>query len=155
MTAIAVIHRELVLERIRAGHRLIDIAADLGLSSHAAIVNVLGNDPEYVEARKVAVETRIEKREGELEVADDNVTVARARELLSHARWRAEREFPDRWGQRNHVTVDHRSDLGDRLRKARNREQVIEGERLATAPALGVTMGVTSDESTDNSVDNQ
>jgi ubiquinone biosynthesis protein UbiJ len=134
MTAVAVIHRDLVLERIRAGHKLIDIAADLGLSSHAAIINALGNDPEYHDARKVAVEVRIEKREGELEVAGDSVTVARARELLSHARWRAEREFPDRWGQRNHVTVDHRSDLGDRLRKARNREQVIDGERVADTP---------------------
>lgn len=136
MTAIAILNRDLVLERIRSGDRLIDIAADLGLSSHAAIINALGNDPEYQDARKVAVETRMEKRESDLEVAGDSVTVARARELLSHARWRAEREFPDKWGQRNHVTVDHRSDLGDRLRRARNREQVIEGERVADTPKL-------------------
>ena len=136
MTAVALKHRDTVLQRIRSGERLIDIAKSLGLKDHSAIIHAFSDDPDYQEARKVAVEVRMETREMQLEVADESVTVARARELLSHARWRAEREFPDRWGQRNHVTVDHRSDLGDRLRKARNREQVIEGERVAESPKL-------------------
>jgi len=45
----------------------------------------------------------MEIRERELEAAADSVAVARARELLSHARWRAEREHPTRWGQRQQV----------------------------------------------------
>ena len=40
----------------------------------------------------------MDKREGELEVADTNVHVTRADRLLGHARWLAERQVPDRFG---------------------------------------------------------
>jgi hypothetical protein len=106
MTAIAIQRKPEILERLANGHRLIDIAADLGLKTHSAIVNVLADDPEYRAAREVGALVRIETRETEMESADDSVTVARARELLSHARWRAEREFPARWGQKTETKVD-------------------------------------------------
>ena len=48
---------------------------------------------------------QIEQREEELEQAEDALNLARARELLSHARWRAEREFPHRWGQKGSLVV--------------------------------------------------
>ena len=85
----ATIHRDSVLERIRAGDRLTDIAHSLGLRDHSAISHRLRDDPDYQLARQTGVEARMEHRERELEVAPDSVTVARARELLSHARWRA------------------------------------------------------------------
>jgi len=105
MTALALLHREEVIEQVRAGKRLIDIAKGLGLTSHAAISLVLSKDPEYQLAREIGAESRLEQRETELEASQDPLTLARARELLSHARWRAEREFPHRWGQKQEVTV--------------------------------------------------
>lgn len=124
----AVLNRDAILERIEAGDRLSDIAASYGFKSHSAIVKRLQNDPDYLIAREVGVERRMEDREKDLEVADDSVTVARARDLLSHSRWRAEREFPARWGQHNKLTVENVGDLGDRLRRAK--ERTVQGERV-------------------------
>ncbi len=44
---------------------------------------------------------RIEHWEKEIEAINEGtsqVMLGRAREMLSHARWRAEREFPSQWG---------------------------------------------------------
>lgn len=101
MPAVAIVHRDKIIERLSKGDRLIDIARDLGVTTHAAISKHLANDPDYQEARAASVEARMDIRETDLENAEDSVTVARARELLSHARWRAEREFPGKWGQKN------------------------------------------------------
>lgn len=114
-------NRDEILARIATGARLVDLAQQFGYSSPSAIYNRLRDDPEYHVAREIGNDMRMEIREKELESADDSVKVARARELLSHARWRAEREHPHRWGQRTHQTVEHVGDLGDKLRKARER----------------------------------
>ncbi len=106
MTAVALQHRETVIARVAAGDKLIDIAKDLGLSTHAAISKALAKDPDYLIARETGAEARLETRESELEEASDSVTVARTRELLSHARWRCEREFPDRWGTRPTIVIN-------------------------------------------------
>lgn len=121
----AVIHKETLLDRIAAGHYVTDIAPSIGLGSAAAISKYLSHDPEYVAARLAGTKVRLEQREKDLEAASDSVSVARARELLSHARWRAEREFPEHWGQHNRLTVEHSGDLGERLRRAK--ERVIDG----------------------------
>lgn len=121
----AITQKQVLLDRIAKGHYLTDIAKDLGLATHSAISNYLSHDPEYVAARLAGTKVRLEQRERELQDAPDSVTVARARELLSHARWRAEREFPEHWGQHNRLTVEHSGDLGDRLRRAK--ERVIDG----------------------------
>lgn len=106
MTSVALRNRDSILEQIAKGRRLSDIAADLGLRTHSAIINALGSDPEYLAAREIGAEAKMDTREKELEGAAESVTVARARELLSHARWRAEREFPARWGQKTEAKVD-------------------------------------------------
>ncbi len=44
---------------------------------------------------------RIEHWEKEIEAINEGssqVVLGRGREMLSHARWRAEREFPSQWG---------------------------------------------------------
>jgi len=106
MTAIAIQHRTEILEQIASGIPVTTIARAFGLSNHVAISKVLAHDPEYVAARQAGLEARMDLREGELETASASVTVARARELLNHARWRAERECPAVWGQRSTVQVE-------------------------------------------------
>lgn len=103
--------RDQILERIAAGERISAIAQSLGYKDHSAISQRLGNDPDYKAAIRASVESVLEKRERELERADDNVTVARGRELLSHARWRAKVIAPEVYGDRQ--VIDLMANRGD------------------------------------------
>lgn len=119
MTSIVLQQRDAILDRMRKGERLSDIATSLGLTSHAAISMRLSKDPEYQAARIESLASRLDLRETELEGANDSVTVARARELLSHARWRAEREAPQVWGVKQETVVTHKTDVSEALDDAR------------------------------------
>ena len=116
------------------GEAITSIASSLGYANHAGITNRLSDDPDYQAALKAGIIAKLEKREGDLESAADNVSVTRADRLLGHTRWWAERINPAQFGQRNHVTVEHVGDLGERLRKAR--ERVIDGECVAETTML-------------------
>ena len=101
MTAVAITHRDQIIKRVAAGEYLATIARDLGLQGKGqSISDYLANDPDYRAAREFGLEAKLACREAEVESARDPRDVPRARELLSHARWRAERECPQRWGQR-------------------------------------------------------
>lgn len=106
--------RDSILRDVERGVRLIDIAKRLGLKAHSSLLYHLSNDPDYQAARLVGAEARLEQREAELEQAKTNITVARSRELLSHARWRCEREFPQKWApkQQIHAKVEMDIDAG-------------------------------------------
>ena len=98
MTAIAIIHRETIIQQVAEGRKLSEIAKAIGLAGKGqAISNALAKDPEYQQAREWGLASRLDQREEELEQSEP-AYVPRARELLSHARWRAERECPARWG---------------------------------------------------------
>ena len=80
-----------------------------------------------------------------LESANDPLNLARARETWKAATWFAEREFPERWGQSNKLTVTNeplskvdQELLGSaqellKLFKARSVEKVVEAEDAAPA----------------------
>lgn len=104
MPAIAILHRDTILQRLAAGEYQQAIASDLGVSPQA-ISNQLASDPDYQAAISASLDARLDQREIELEQATDGLGVARARELLSHARWRAERLNPARYGQRPTTAV--------------------------------------------------
>ena len=136
MTALAIIHRDEIIQRVAAGEYLASIAKDLGVAGKGqAISNVLASDPEYQAARETGLEAKLARREADLEVADP-ATVPRARELLSHARWRAEREAPHRWGQTNKLQIEQVGDRADSLRAAKAR--LIEGEVIVDNSAQTV-----------------
>jgi len=111
MTAVAIQYREQIIEQVAKGERLTDIARALGYATHAGISRQLANDPEYRQARETGAECRLDQREREMEQSDESVTVARARELLSQARWRCEREFPERWGTKG-TTINIQVNVG-------------------------------------------
>ena len=136
MAAVAITHKAEILERVAQGHRLTDIAQSLGVTQ-PALSKQLAHDPDYTEARESGLQARMEQWEGELEtIGPDSpqVMLARARELLSHARWRAEREAPHRWGQRNQSHVDVRVGVSDRLSNDLSAllGRVIEQQRLSS-----------------------
>jgi len=100
MTAIAVLHKDEILKRVAAGEKISDIGKAYKVSQ-AAISKQLSSDPEYIEARMSGALARIEYWEKEVEAINagsSQVELGRAKELLAHARWRAEREFPAQWG---------------------------------------------------------
>ncbi len=100
----AVKHKEEIIARLTQGELIKDIAADLGVSRQV-ISRYLASDPDYQAAFTEALDSRLDQRESELEQANDQLSLARARELLSHARWRAERLNPSRYGQRPSVAI--------------------------------------------------
>ena len=69
MTAIAIINRDAILLRIQAGHRQTDIAKDYGITQQA-LSKQLCADPEFIQAREIGVNSRLERYERELEQID-------------------------------------------------------------------------------------
>lgn len=106
MTAIAILHRERIIEEVAKGRYLSEIARDLGLKGKGqSISDYLAHDPEYKEARVFGLEAKLVQRESDVEAAHKD-DVPRARELLSHARWRAEREAREIWGKGPDVVIN-------------------------------------------------
>ena len=90
MTALAIIHKEEILNRVSQGERLSSIAISLGISKQA-ISSQLTNDPDYQAAYQSFHDARLDNAEGLLESAIDQIDIARARELWKAYSWRAER----------------------------------------------------------------
>jgi hypothetical protein len=99
--------REYIICQVAQGVKLQELAQGLGLAGKGqAIANALSDDPEYQAAREEGLAERMELRELQLESAPPP-DVPRARELLSHARWRCEREAPKRWGAKQQLDVNN------------------------------------------------
>jgi hypothetical protein len=135
MTALALVHKEQILQQVAVGMKLVDIAKQWNISQ-PAISKVLANDPDFKSARLSGALARIEYWEQQIEAIDpetNQVMLGRAREMLSHARWRAEREFPEQWGGKQVIEVH-----------SVNVEQALDG----LAASLLDKMRVVSDEPT-------
>jgi len=116
---------QLILAELATGKSLKRIADDLGVSDVAVLQRVV-NLPAYKAVQAVGLELRMDRREAELESAQDNVSVTRSDRLLGHARWLAERCAPDRFGQRTHMTIETGpGDLDERIRRAMAAERAV------------------------------
>ncbi len=118
MTAIAILHKDEILKRVAKGDKIADIGKSYGVS-HAAISKQLLKDPEWIEARMSGALARIEYWEQEIEAIKEGtsmVMLGRAKELLAHARWRAEREFPSQWGgAKININVTNKVEMSEAL----------------------------------------
>jgi hypothetical protein len=83
-------------------------------------------------ARKTYFDGELATARQEIRAAPDPFTLARAREDFRAVAWLAERRLPAFYGQSHHLTVENVGDLGEKLR--RSRERVIEGETVAQIP---------------------
>jgi len=112
MTAIAVLHKDEILKRVAAGDKIADIGKSYGVTQQAISKQLL-TDPEWIDARMSGALARIEHWEKEIEAINEGtsqVMLGRAREMISHARWRAEREFPSQWGgHKLNINIGERS----------------------------------------------
>ena len=116
--AIAIQHREHILARIEAGAILKTIGAEFSITP-AAISNQLANDPEYRKARENGALARLEGQFDAIISSNEPSDVTRAREGFRAAAWFAEREFPERWGQK--VEITQHVDITVALDSARER----------------------------------
>ena len=120
--AVAAIHREEILERVRAGEILREIATDFGVTKQS-LHRVLIDDPDYREAKRLQAASMIEQAKEETWAARETSDIARAREIARFAFRYAESVDAANWAPRSHVTVETVGDLGDRLRRAEDRRK--------------------------------
>jgi hypothetical protein len=118
MTAIAILHKDEILKRVAKGDKIADIGKTYNVS-HAAISKQLLKDPEWIDARMSGALARIEHWEEEVEAINagsSQVELGRAKEMLSHSRWRAEREFPSQWGgAKININVTNKVEMSEAL----------------------------------------
>lgn len=112
-----------LIERIYNGEVPAHIATELGVHK-CSIYRHLADHPEYVKAREIGMAVRLDDAEHDVTTADER-TLPRAREAWRCVTWRAEREHPAKWGQRNQVTLDVGPDLSEFLRESRGRVQAV------------------------------
>jgi len=118
MTAVAILHKAEILKRVAKGDKITDIGKAYNVSQQAISKQLL-TDPEWIEARMSGALARIEHWEKEIEAINagsSQVELGRARELLAHARWRAEREFPSQWGgAKVNINVTNKVEMSEAL----------------------------------------
>ena len=128
-----------VLQRINKGASLRQLASELGVSNVGLRAWLLRESGEsYHEAVTNALTLRVAEADEELQAADDPVSVARAREIARFARMDLERRRPGLYGQRQQITHEVGSDLGDLLREARNRVAIAQ-QQADSATVIDVT----------------
>lgn len=139
--ALAVIPKDLkpeeVIDRYLADERTADIAASYGVARSRLNQWLLEHAEEPWKRAQIArAITLRDQAEDDVGCAADPLALGRAREMLKSAQWQLERLCARLFGQQTHVTIEHVGDLGERLRRAK--ERVIEGECVAVAsnPAL-------------------
>src|SRR5262249_24846047 len=116
-----------VLQRYVAGESLQTLAAETGVHRATLYRWMLAYEGgEYEGIITATLVRRIAEADKELDEACDPCDIARAREKARYARMDYERRRPHLYGQRTHVTVETAGNLGDRIRRARERD--IEGE---------------------------
>lgn len=133
--AIAAIHADSILLQLSEGKFLKEIAATHGVSKQA-LQQHLKNDPRYQDALKKQAAALVEEAKELTWAAREPVDIARAREITKFAFRYAESIDTGTWGQRQHVTVEQVGDLGERLRRAR--ERVIEAEPVVDAQQTAI-----------------
>jgi hypothetical protein len=104
------------------------IAADYGVTRQALGQFLLKHvEEDWKEAQVARAIARKEKAEDDIESATDALQLAKARELLKAAQWDLERTCKRIYGIDRDINFNlNIGDLGDRLRRAKDRERVID-----------------------------
>ncbi len=111
-----------ILIRYLSDQSTAEIAKDYGCTRQALGQFLLKNaEEEWKEAQVARAIARKEKAEDDMETANDPLSLASARERLKSAQWDLERVCRRIYGQDQPQLHLHVHDLGDRLRRARER----------------------------------
>lgn len=133
-------------EQILNGMTIDQIAAKHGISHYTLDTWLHALGEEYEQLRRSWIDGMLMEANTLLREADDPLGLARARELQRRAQWYAERRDRARYGEQRDFTVNlNIGDLGDRLRRARDR--VVSEQQVSDAAVLSVTSGNSQSES--------
>ena len=119
------------LEDYCNGATLLQIAQTHGVTRQAVygwLLGELGGEQHSALVTR-ALTARIARGDEQLDTADNPLDLQRGREQARNARLDLERRRSALYGQKQDIRIEHVGDLGDRLRRAR--ERVIEGEVVA------------------------
>jgi hypothetical protein len=115
-----------ILARYEAGEMVASIANDLGIShqaAYSALLRYCGDEwRDSQAARALAEYERAKASLEQCKSSRDPIALACAREQVRTGQWELERLLTRLYGQRTHVTVEQVGDLGDRLRRALERD---------------------------------
>ena len=115
-----------ILQRYLTDESTSEIAASYGVTRQGLGFFLLKNaEADWKECQVARAIARKEKAEDVIENATDPLELARGRELLKSAQWDLERVCRRIYGQEINMNVNISTDLGDRLRRARERAAVI------------------------------
>jgi predicted DNA-binding protein YlxM (UPF0122 family) len=116
-----------VIRRYLEDQTTAEIAKEIGVHRSGLHQWLLRNCEEHWREAQIArALSALEEHKDNLRVANDALSLARAREGLRAAQWELERLFGRLYGAKQEVTITDKTDLGERLRRAR--ERVIDGE---------------------------
>ena len=116
-----------VLERYTNGEQVAAIAPEFGVSDVTIYALLLReHEAAWKDIQTARALARLENSQEGLRVARDARSLARARELVRSAQWELERILNRLYGPKQELTITDNTDLGERLR--RSRERTIEGE---------------------------
>ena len=122
-----------VLQRYMTEETTSQIAAHYGMRRKALVRWLREVAPvEWKAVQLVRAHDRKETGNEQLEAADDALALARAREIVRSAQWELAALDPD-YRPKQEIAVTH-TDLGDRLRRAR--ERVIDAESVASTQQI-------------------
>ena len=119
-----------VLRRYLSDESTLDIAGSYGVTRQALNLFLLKHaEEDWKDAQVGRALARKEKAEDAIDQATDPLQLARGREMLKSAQWDLERVCRRIYGQELNVNHTISADLGDRLRRARERiVNVLENE---------------------------
>lgn len=93
-----------LIDRIADGAFLRDLAIESGIDKRR-LSERLRKHPDYGSAKESAIEVQLDDAQLALSLAIETTDIARAREMFRAAAWRAEHEFPERWGKRPDIAI--------------------------------------------------
>ena len=137
MAAIALQHREEILQSLASGKRLSHSAEQYRVTPQA-ISRALKDDPDYQAALETGHAVRLDAAEEMIEGAALPVDVARAGTLWRAVSWRASVEASHRWGAKQQLTVEHVLRVEQRLERDLSAllGRVVEGDLVAQEPVI-------------------
>lgn len=136
------VNPQAVVERYIAGETIMEMATQYGVSDVALYAFLLRHVPtEWLAAQRAWAFAKKERGESGLYNPEDPLQLSADRELVRAGQWDLERVMRKEYGRdEQNINIHVSTDLGDRLRRSRERlsnSQVIEHE-ISSAPSVAI-----------------
>jgi hypothetical protein len=124
-----------VLDRYIGGEQVAAMAEEYNTSDVTIYALLLRErEQDWADIQTARALARLERNQNALAVAEDALSLARARELVRSAQWELERLLRRLYGQEQNVNINVSVDRGDRLRRAWERVIDVGSQPTASLP---------------------